>query len=224
LAVTPYTWVSWAEARRRMPDIWHFWLIDREANASMVKVLRRGRVECRGPDGVADGYRVRLHDILPALQEISLTSQTARVRYAKRVSTLHTVGYLQPTLVESESEAIAEFRAPELVWEQFRDGLIRFELPTGMQPTGNARSQQRGAYRGTLEEWMAKKRLATLQLMTPAAIANDFRQYCEDERTELLPLLPQRLRAMEPLIKRIVARRLAAVEAKNKAPTASKRP
>ena len=82
----------------------------------------------------------------------------------------------------------------------------------GVQPD-RARSQQRAAYAGPLAGWMAPKPLGVLQRMTPAAVAADFKLYCEQERPDLLPLLPNRLRSMEPLIERIVADRVAAVRA-----------
>jgi hypothetical protein len=131
MAVKPLNWTSWREARDRMPEIWDGWRFQlKHADEAMVNALRRGHVSCRGPDGVENGgSRVRLADILPALKGISLSSQMAGVRYTKPVSALCTIGYLQPTLVESESEATARFPTPELAWDEFRAELIRFGLP-----------------------------------------------------------------------------------------------
>jgi hypothetical protein len=75
---------------------------------------------------------------------------------------------------------------------------------------------------------LAPQLLSKLQRMKPAAIANEFKAYCAQERSELLPTLPKRLRSMEPQIERIIARRVAAGATPNRAkqgpPTASKRP
>jgi hypothetical protein len=86
--------------------------------------------------------------------------------------------------------------------------------PTELQP------RRRGAYRGLLAEWMAPKEIGNLRRMDPAGIAGDFKLYCERERPALLPLLPKRLRSMEPAIERIINRRMAA--AKKPAPWAIK--
>ena len=60
---------------------------------------------------------------------------------------------------------------------------------------------------------MAGVPLDVLHRMTHDAIASEFKHYCEQQLPDLLTLLPKRLRSMEPLIKRIVADRVAAVRA-----------
>jgi len=57
---------------------------------------------------------------------------------------------------------------------------------------------------------MAPQLLVTLRRMNPAAIGREFKAYCERERPELLPMLPKRLRSIEPVIERIIANRTAA--------------
>jgi hypothetical protein len=78
-----------------------------------------------------------------------------------------------------------------------------------------ARPQKRGGYKGGLAEWMAQKDLPTLRRMGSEAIARDFKDYCERERPKLIPLLPKRLRSMEPEIERIIKRRLEAANREN---------
>jgi hypothetical protein len=95
-------------------------------------------------------------------------------------------------------------------------------LATEPTETGSVEpsSPQRGAYRGALAAWLAARPLATFQRMTANAIASNFKRYCEQKRPDLLPLLPKRLRSMEPFIERIVADRVAnpkAEHAKTKA-------
>ena len=79
--------------------------------------------------------------------------------------------------------------------------------PATIQP------RRRGAYKAALGEWMAGVPLDVLHRMTHDAIASEFKHYCEQQLPDLLTLLPKRLRSMEPLIKRIVADRVAAVRA-----------
>jgi hypothetical protein len=73
--------------------------------------------------------------------------------------------------------------------------------------------RQRGVYNGALELWLAEKQLLLLQRMNADAIANEFRVHCEQKRPELLPVLPKRLRSMEPTIQRIIDRRVKTVQA-----------
>ena len=80
------------------------------------------------------------------------------------------------------------------------------------QPAASLR-RRRGVYFDALDEWMAGVRINTLRRMAPGAIAIKFKLYCERERPELLPLLPKRLRSMEPTIGRIIKRRVEAAKA-----------
>jgi hypothetical protein len=73
--------------------------------------------------------------------------------------------------------------------------------------------RRRGAYKAALEEWMAGKPLETLHRMKSYAIASCFKLYCEEQRPDLLSLLPKRLRSMRSLIERIVDDRMAAAKA-----------
>jgi hypothetical protein len=74
--------------------------------------------------------------------------------------------------------------------------------------------KRRGAYKGPLVEWTAPKPLQLLERMGPSAIAADFRAHCEIERPDLLPLLPNRPRSMEPVIERIIEGRRQALAGK----------
>ena len=79
-------------------------------------------------------------------------------------------------------------------------------------------NSRRGAYRGALDLWMAKQNLLVLQKMEPAAIACEFKAYCDRELPELKSLLPKRLRSMENAIERIIKRRVDAVRTQNRRP------
>jgi hypothetical protein len=60
-------------------------------------------------------------------------------------------------------------------------------------PRANS-SRKRGEYAGLLEEWMLEKSLLWLRRMGPKGVFIAFKDYCEQNRPDLLPLLPKRLR------------------------------
>jgi hypothetical protein len=70
--------------------------------------------------------------------------------------------------------------------------------------------RRRGSYKPALEGWLASQELPRLRRMSASAIAGEFRSHCKERCPGILPLLPKRLRSMEPLINRIVERRVAA--------------
>jgi hypothetical protein len=78
--------------------------------------------------------------------------------------------------------------------------------------------QQRAAYKGPLELWMAQQQLSVLQKIGPAAIARQFDSHCAEALPALVPLLPKRLRSMEGVIERIIKRRVEALRTKNRSP------
>jgi hypothetical protein len=86
----------------------------------------------------------------------------------------------------------------------------------------DARLQQRGAYKGALEQWMASEVLARWRRMSLNAIAREFVKYCKAKRPDVLPLLPKRLRSMEPAIERIITRRVNDTKAAASKTTAAK--
>jgi hypothetical protein len=79
--------------------------------------------------------------------------------------------------------------------------------------TVDAIPKKRGAYRGALENWLAREDLKIWRRMQPEAITRAFADYCKAERPDLLPLLPKRLRSMESMIERIIKARRAAAKA-----------
>jgi hypothetical protein len=110
--------------------------------------------------------------------------------------------------------------APVLAIAQHRKDhgeLIARLLDCGAAPvvpgvTRERSSSRRGAYKSALELFLAMKPLSILQRTTPAALASGFKLHCEQEQTEVLSVLPKRLRSMEPLIERIVDSRIAAAK------------
>ena len=72
MAVKPYEWVSWSEARSRMPEICSRWSWDREhADKAFVNVLRLRNVSYRGEAHEVDlglpGKSIRLEDVVTGL-------------------------------------------------------------------------------------------------------------------------------------------------------------
>jgi hypothetical protein len=90
------------------------------------------------------------------------------------------------------------------------------ELARSFAEQSKPPQRRRAAYGGPLEGWMANVPVEQLRRMGLAAIANEFKRHCEEKCPELLPLLPKRLRSMEPLIERIIVRRVAALESRAK--------
>jgi hypothetical protein len=134
VAVKPFDWISWWEARARMPSIWAGWHTDRpHADQAMVNALRRGQVHSRGPDGAAHRHRFQLIGALETVQSISLTgSTTALVTF---VACYEFPSISDPAIIASRPiQVTAEFVNPELVWDEFRNELIRFELPAEATP------------------------------------------------------------------------------------------
>jgi hypothetical protein len=70
--------------------------------------------------------------------------------------------------------------------------------------------RRRGSYGAALEGWLASQELRRLHRMSLRAIAGEFQSHCKEQCPGILLLLPKRLRHMEPLIERIIERRVAA--------------
>jgi hypothetical protein len=69
MAVKPYKWVSWSEARSRMPEIWSGWSYNHyHANKAMVNSLRRGNVPFRGKAyELGSPWSIPLKDVVAGL-------------------------------------------------------------------------------------------------------------------------------------------------------------
>jgi hypothetical protein len=136
MVVRPLAWVSWSVARFRMPEIWGGWsyLSDR-ADKAMVNSLRRGNVPYRGEAReLGSPWPVLLNEVVAgllslgagSLAEYEKTEWTAGVAIGRLP--LHT----PPRPIARK--ATADVSGAELAWEEFRDDLIRFELPAGTMP------------------------------------------------------------------------------------------
>jgi hypothetical protein len=77
-------------------------------------------------------------------------------------------------------------------------------------------NKQRAAYRAALSAWMAPQQLPHLQRMGLAAISLEFKSHCEQHLPRMVPLLPRRLRSIEPVIERIINRRVEAGRTQNR--------
>jgi hypothetical protein len=223
MADKPYKWVSWSDARFRMPEIWSGWAEPGwcdHADRAFVNALRHRNVSYGGDarensnDYTARLSRtpIRLENVVAGL--LSVTSygraeyERARLRAAPAWDKLDTI---PQSIVEN---ATADVSGAKLVWEEFRDQLIKYELPDGATPnpdpaegpSGYGEKRLKAAYKGPLAEWMAPQNLKYLARRDPADIAADFKFYCT-ERPDLLPLL--RLRSMEGTIMRIIRNRTA---------------
>jgi hypothetical protein len=141
MAVKPLDWVSWREARDRMPEIWDKWHFEpAHADQAMVNSLRRGNVPCRGKASLPRGLSrqpIALRDVLTGL--LSLRNpwlplsfgEAAEYEATEWRSVLAIGGHqAQPMTVKN----IAMLEGVELAWGEFRDDLIRRELPAGVTP------------------------------------------------------------------------------------------
>jgi hypothetical protein len=213
MAVKPYTWISWSDARSRMGAIWDGWSWDRDsADRSFVNTLRRLDARYfRGEARDYDGGKIPIADVAAGLTNLFYK----RAEYEK--TTLSSGMILSRMITPPRAvtfEISASLLGAELAWEPFRDDLIQFELPAGTKPNSdpfelpagalNDRVRRR-AYKGPLAKWMGLKNIKLLRRMHPSDIAAEYKLYCETERPQLLPLLPKRLRSMEGTIERIRA-------------------
>ena len=151
MAVKPFDWISWSEGRRRMPDIWDGWRFQTShADKAMVSSLRRGNVPFRGeaheplfPDLPIVRPRTDRPLALPEVAagllvlQFSLHQLTLAEYEATEVGSVLVLGGITPAPVRVRRTAVLS--REELAWEQFRDDLIRFELPRGATPSGSRR-------------------------------------------------------------------------------------
>jgi hypothetical protein len=87
MAVKPLDWISWREARDRMPEIWDGWRYQlAHAVRAMVNALRRGHVPHRGeawtPGSRYTRQPIALRDVVAGLLSLRLLSSfTAEAEY-----------------------------------------------------------------------------------------------------------------------------------------------
>jgi hypothetical protein len=149
-------------------------------------------------------------------QELAEDIQTGRLEPKRRVYLDDRRGELDPTLCVLDAVPILK------IAERRGDGgvIIRKLLAERRQPVASASAlaspRRRGQYLGALNEWLAPKHIDILRRTSPDALARDFKLYCERERQEVLPLLPKRLRSMEPTIEQIIERRVNAVKSRQR--------
>jgi hypothetical protein len=206
MTAKPLNWISWREARQRMPKIWDRWAYfpDR-ADRAMMNTLRRGHVLCRGEGIILFGNHgdktVEINEILPELRGISFAGESVAVRYVQRASPppLHppqcyytveadlgqivssiesmTTSPAAPFPVCDTVKATARFVAPELVWDEFRDELIRFELPADASSNDTAapaEPRRRGNYKGELTAFMGSLNPKLLAQLSDDDVAQRF--------------------------------------------------
>jgi hypothetical protein len=151
MAVEPLDWVTWREARDRMEEIWDGWGYRlAEADQAMVNSLRRGNVSFRGK---AWGYRehsltrhpLALRDVVAGLLSLRVYPSLFAAEAEYEATEWHSVpalgggNQMRPMTVKK----IAWLDNPELARDEFRDDLIRFELPAGVKPKGAPRQRTR---------------------------------------------------------------------------------
>jgi hypothetical protein len=147
MAAEPFNWVSWQEARHRMPEIWDGWHYFLSADHAMVSSLRRGNVPCRGEAyglGLWPTKPISLREVVAGLLSLrsswSLFAHEAEYETTEWRTVLTIGGYQgQPTKVKKT----ATLDKVELAWDEFRDDLIRYELPAGVKPKKSSSSPSR---------------------------------------------------------------------------------
>src|SRR5436305_8303744 len=129
MVAEPYTWVSFSEARARMPQIWNGWSnLPHHANRAMVNALRRGDGPvCGEAQELGSLESVRLETVIAGL--LSLAAGVAEYETTGSSSGLRLGGYQTSAGPVTRKKSAVLIR-PELAWEPFRDDLIRRELPT----------------------------------------------------------------------------------------------
>lgn len=160
MTAKPLDWFSWWNARLRMSEIWKAWAHDYDAaNQAMIRALRSGEVHYRGSAVKSDGFTpVPFEDVIATMQELFfLGPDEVTAQYEITATNFHVSDFgrelgfssvIRP--LTSKSRQTARIWNPELAWTEFRDYLIRCELPAGATPddAAAARSQRRGPSRG----------------------------------------------------------------------------
>jgi hypothetical protein len=76
------------------------------------------------------------------------------------------------------------------------------------ETTETARPKRRGAYRNELRKYLADRKLTTLLLEGKHAVADEFVEYCQDKKPELVSVLPKR-REIANQVEKILGERRA---------------
>jgi hypothetical protein len=149
MAAKPLDWVSWSDARWRMPEIWSGWQWNSEhADRAMVNSLRRGNVPYRGEaHRVGEAWsKVPLSDVVAGLLSVTV-GRLAEYEQASMSSGFQLGRFQTPPRPVTHKRTVELFGA-ELDWDAFRDDLIRFELPAGVKPTDHPRRARAAAKPG----------------------------------------------------------------------------
>jgi hypothetical protein len=152
VAIKPFQWISWREARHQMPEIWDEWRYQTaRADNAMVNSLRRGKVPCRlDPDNLRagayedrgsvvwwSGEKVDLRNIVAGLLRLDFGSpMRGEFDTTEWGSVLALGGYQNQPIALKKTAVLV---GAELTWEQFHDDLICFELPAGARARQNRR-------------------------------------------------------------------------------------
>jgi hypothetical protein len=139
MRVQPLDWSSWWEARLRMREVWRPWAdLYHQANEAMANALRSGQVHYRGDALAHDGFTpLPVKDVISTLRKLSVAPDEAAAEY--EIAEIMTTTFGSDSLRVSRphtwtSRRFARILRPELVWPEFRDYLIRFELPANPTP------------------------------------------------------------------------------------------
>jgi hypothetical protein len=153
MAVKPLDWISWSAARTRMHEIWRPWSdLYREANEAMVRALRSRQVHYRGEAYDLQTFRlVPIENVISTLRDLNVylgDESSAEYEITGITTTSFGTSLLRVSQPDTwTSTNTARIRNPELVWSEFRDYLIRFELPASVQPDRARSPHGRGAPR-----------------------------------------------------------------------------
>jgi hypothetical protein len=149
LTAKPLDWISWWDALQRMPKIRRVWAYDHDAaKQAMTRALRSGQVHNRGEVRefdwrFGDSDLVALREVISTLRKLHVYRDEAVVEYEIAITEMTTFGsdlFRVSRPHTRKAGRTARIRNPELVWPEFRDYLILFELPAGEKPNSDLRS------------------------------------------------------------------------------------
>jgi len=142
MVAAPLNWISWREARDLMPKkIWAEWRYRSDhADQAFIRCLRRGNVPYRGEASEHLPYFIRhpvpLGDVVTGLlslrtQYMSVFAYEAEYE-APQWQPIWTLDDLRRPPITVKRTVI--LNNVELSWDDFRNDLIRYELPRGAEP------------------------------------------------------------------------------------------
>lgn len=138
MAAEPLDWITWWEARDRMPEICDEWrYLSSHADQAMANSLRRGDVPYRGTAYKPGRTKpIDLRDVVAGLLSLrthpSLFAYEAEYEATEWQTVPMPFGGWQQRPVRVKRTAILD--NAELAWDEFRDDLIQRELPRGATP------------------------------------------------------------------------------------------